>query len=82
MATSAKSGTNKRSVNIAGHSTSISLEEPFWEALRHIARSQGMATAALVAQIDESRGATGLSSALRLHILAHFRDTDRQKSPL
>jgi len=76
MATSAKINANKRSVSIAGHSTSISLEEPFWEALRQIARSRNIATAALVTQIDESRGTTGLSSAIRLHVLAHFRGTD------
>jgi len=76
MATDARNNPNKRSVNIAGHPTSISLEEPFWEALRQIAETKGLATAALVAQIDANRGATGLSSAIRLHVLAHFKGNE------
>ena len=58
----------KRSVTIAGHTTSISLEEPFWKALRDIARTQGRSLAALITEIDERRG-TNLSSALRLYVL-------------
>lgn len=58
----------KRSVSIAGHTTSISLEEPFWSALRRIAKSQGRSLASLIAEIDERRG-TNLSSALRLYVL-------------
>ena len=65
---------NKRSVNIAGHPTSVSLEEPFWEALCQIAASRGLAPAALIAEIDAGRGPTGLSSAIRLHVLAHYRE--------
>lgn len=58
----------KHSVTIAGHTTSISLEEPFWAALRSIAKSQNRPLAALIAEIDERRG-TNLSSALRLFVL-------------
>lgn len=58
----------KRSVTIAGHTTSVSLEEPFWAALRSIAKSEGRSLAALIADIDERRG-TNLSSALRLYVL-------------
>lgn len=58
----------KRSVTIAGHTTSISLEEPFWKALREIAAGQGRSLAALITEIDERRG-TNLSSALRLYVL-------------
>lgn len=58
----------KRSVTIAGHRTSVSLEEPFWEALREIARARGVPLAALIAEVDRRR--TGnLSSALRLYAL-------------
>ena len=58
----------KRSVSIAGHTTSVSLEEPFWAALRAIAKAEGRSLAALITDIDERRG-TNLSSALRLYVL-------------
>jgi predicted DNA-binding ribbon-helix-helix protein len=64
----------KRSLVIAGHSTSVSLEEPFWEALRAIAAGEGRSVAALVGEIDQQRGTINLSAALRLHALAHYRN--------
>ena len=63
----------KRSLSIAGHRTSISLEAPFWEALKEIAASENRPIAALVADVDSGRGELNLSSALRLHALAHYR---------
>lgn len=63
----------KRSLSIAGHRTSISLEAPFWEALKEIAASEDRPIAALVAEVDSGRGELNLSSALRLHALAHYR---------
>lgn len=61
----------KRSVSIAGHSTSISLEEPFWEVLCGLAKQQQLSVNQLVQRIDAHR--TGnLSSAIRLHILREF----------
>ena len=63
----------KRSFNIAGHRTSISLELPFWEALRDLAARDGISMAQLVARIDQARGRTNLSSAVRVHILAQYR---------
>jgi predicted DNA-binding ribbon-helix-helix protein len=63
----------KRSLVIAGHSTSVSLEEPFWEALREIAAGEGRSVATLVGEVDQQRGAINLSAALRLHALAHYR---------
>ncbi|MFA6968491.1 ribbon-helix-helix domain-containing protein [Bosea sp. (in: a-proteobacteria)] len=63
----------KRSLTIAGHRTSVSLEEPFWEALKEIAATEGLTVAALIATIDTGREAVNLSSALRLHVLAHYR---------
>lgn len=68
------SGLHKRSLAIAGHRTSVSLEEPFWEALKEIAAAEGRPLAGLVAEIDLARGEANLSSALRLHVLAHYRD--------
>jgi predicted DNA-binding ribbon-helix-helix protein len=63
----------KRSFSIRGHRTSISLEEPFWEALKEAAARERMSLAALIARIDESRGAAGLSSAVRVWILDYVR---------
>ncbi|KAA5607321.1 ribbon-helix-helix domain-containing protein [Roseospira marina] len=74
------SSVRKRSITIAGHATSISLEEPFWDALREIAVARGQSVAEVVTEIDAGR-ATGpdgprgnLSSALRVHVLAYYRD--------
>lgn len=67
------SGVRKRSLSIRGHSTSVSLEEPFWEALREIATEYRQPLAVLVAEVDAGRGDDNLSSALRLRVLAHFR---------
>jgi predicted DNA-binding ribbon-helix-helix protein len=58
----------KRSVNILGHLTSVSLEEPFWDALKSIADAEGLSMNALIAKIDKTR-TENLSSALRLHVL-------------
>lgn len=64
----------KRSVEIAGHKTSISLEPLFWELLRTAARAQGLPVNALVAQIDAQRIAAdtppGLATAIRLWLVA------------
>ena len=60
----------KRSVSISGHSTSISIEERFWQCLREIAARQGLPLARLVARIDAERDPdANLSSAIRLHVL-------------
>lgn len=63
----------KRSFSIRGHRTSISLEQPFWEALKEAAAREGLSLAALIARIDERRGAAGLSSAVRVWILDDVR---------
>ncbi|WP_295555499.1 ribbon-helix-helix domain-containing protein [uncultured Hyphomicrobium sp.] len=63
----------KRSFSIRGHRTSISLEQPFWEALKDAAARERIPLAALIARIDEQRGAAGLSSAVRVWILDDVR---------
>lgn len=63
----------KRSFAIAGHRTSLSLEAPFWDALRDVARSEGKAVAALVAEIDRTRGDANLSSAVRVWLLERYK---------
>ncbi len=47
---------NKRSLTIARHRTSISLEDEFWEALSDLAREEGKSIASLVGEIDKRRG--------------------------
>lgn len=67
----------KRSVTIAGHRTSISLEPEFWEALRELASARGQSLQALVAAIDADRNGRNLSSAIRVFVLAaSLRDSD------
>jgi predicted DNA-binding ribbon-helix-helix protein len=61
----------KRSLAIAGHRTSISLEQPFWDGLRAVALEKGVPIAALVAAIDAVRGEASLSSAIRLFVYDH-----------
>lgn len=62
-------GVIKRSLVIAGHSTSVSLEEAFWHALRDIAVARGASVARLVGQIDSTRAEENLSSAIRVYVL-------------
>lgn len=59
----------KHSLIVAGHRTSVSLEGPFWRALRDEAARRRMSIAALVSEIDETRAGANLSSALRVHLL-------------
>jgi predicted DNA-binding ribbon-helix-helix protein len=63
----------KRSVSIAGHRTSISLEEPFWEGLREIADRQKRSVQSLIGRIDAERGEQNLSSAIRVFVLNDLR---------
>ena len=67
----------KRSFTIKGHRTSISLEPPFWEALRDAAAAEGLTLAGLVARIDAARGSDGLSSAVRVWVLDDARKDRR-----
>ncbi len=60
---------SKHSLTIAGHRTSISLEQAFWDKLRDIARARDLSLAALIGEIDAGRGAANLSSAIRVFVL-------------
>ncbi len=62
----------KRSILVAGHPTSVSLEEPFWAALRDIAAARGQSLSELVTDVDRTRDGN-LSSALRVFALSHYR---------
>jgi predicted DNA-binding ribbon-helix-helix protein len=59
----------KRSMTIAGHRTSIALEPEFWAGLEALAARRGLRLAALVEDIDRTRMAPNLSSALRVTVL-------------
>ena len=66
----------KRSVVIAGHRTSLSLEQAFWDALKAIALRRGLSMARLIAEIDRSRSGN-LSSATRVFVLDALRQGTR-----
>jgi predicted DNA-binding ribbon-helix-helix protein len=66
----------KRSFTIDGHRTSISLENAFWEALKEIADGERRSLASIVADIDKNRGTAGLSGAVRIWVLDHYRNRD------
>ncbi len=68
-----KSVVEKRSISIAGHRTSISLEAPFWGALKELAAKRGRSVQALVAEIDKARGENNLPSAIRVVVPAPAR---------
>jgi len=72
MSGSEGSRLRKRSVRIAGHLTSVSMEEVFWNALNKIAVEREMSTNALVTEIDRARDGN-LSSALRVYIFETTR---------
>lgn len=62
----------KRSVVIAGHRTSVSLENVFWSGLKEIADDRGVSVNRLVESIDSAR-ATNLSSAIRVFVLRSYK---------
>jgi predicted DNA-binding ribbon-helix-helix protein len=64
----------KHSIVIAGHRTSVSLEQEFWTALKDIAHVKHMTLSDLVALIDSDRRHSNLSSAIRLFVLGFYRD--------
>jgi len=68
-----KSAITKRSVVIGGHKTSVSLEEPFWNAVREIAGGQQVTVSSLLRQIDLERRNSNLSSAIRVFVLENVR---------
>jgi len=72
---------HKRSLTIARHRTSVTLEDPFWEALGAMARAEDKSVAALVSEIDQGRSAMGakatsLSAAIRLYVLERTKRGD------
>lgn len=69
-----KSPVAKRSIVIDDHKTSVSLEEAFWSGMKEIAGARSITLSDLVSEIDRNRDHRNLSSAIRLKVLAHYRD--------
>ena len=68
-----KSPVVKRSVILAGHKTSVSLEDAFWNALKEIARKRLMTLSELIGTIDSQRQQGNFSSAIRIFVLEYYR---------
>jgi predicted DNA-binding ribbon-helix-helix protein len=69
----------RRSLVIARHKTSVSLEDAFWEGLKEIAAARNMTMSDLVGAIDTERKHANLSSAIRLFVLNNYRDEQRRR---
>jgi predicted DNA-binding ribbon-helix-helix protein len=70
----------KRSIVIAGHKTSVSLEDAFWQGLKEIANTRELTLSDMVASIDTDRRQGNLSSAIRLFVLDHYRAQSGEKT--
>jgi predicted DNA-binding ribbon-helix-helix protein len=68
-----KSPIIKRSIEIKGHKTSVSLEDNFWNGLHEIAATNRMPVSELLKTIDAERGEANLSSAIRVYVFSYFR---------
>jgi predicted DNA-binding ribbon-helix-helix protein len=64
----------KRSIVVAGHKTSVSLEDAYWKSLKEIASGRNMTLSSLVTAVDSERPQSNLSSAIRLFVLDFYRD--------
>jgi predicted DNA-binding ribbon-helix-helix protein len=72
----------KRSIVIAGHKTSVSLEDAFWSGLKEIASGRDQTLSEMVSAIDSGRAQGNLSSAIRLFVLDHYRNLIEGTSPV
>ncbi|WFU44192.1 ribbon-helix-helix domain-containing protein [Bradyrhizobium sp. CB82] len=68
-----KSPVVKRSIVVAGHKTSVSLEEAFWNGMKEISSQRNITLSELVGEIDSNRPHGNLSSAIRLFVLDYFK---------
>jgi predicted DNA-binding ribbon-helix-helix protein len=67
------SSNSKRSIEIHGRQTSVTIEDAFWTALQKIAATHHVRPSDLIAAIDKERNHGNLSSAVRLFVLDHYR---------
>jgi len=65
---------NKHTVKINGHITSVFLESEFWEEIKQISKAKSISTGQLISQIDQQKQGPNLSSAIRLYVLNHIRN--------
>jgi predicted DNA-binding ribbon-helix-helix protein len=72
----------KHSLVIAGHRTSVSVEDAFWQRLRRIAAERGLSVNALAALIDAARGEANLSSAIRVFVLEAQSDSRSEQTSI
>ncbi|WP_299349238.1 ribbon-helix-helix domain-containing protein [uncultured Maritalea sp.] len=63
----------KRSLTIAGHRTSVALEQEFWDEIDALAKVQSLTLSQLIEQIDQNRDTENLASALRLAVLRSLK---------
>src|SRR5690242_1009611 len=77
-----KSPVVKRSIVVAGHKTSVSLEEAFWNGMKEISGLRNMTLSELVGEIDSNRQQGNLSSAIRLFVLDYFKNRTNGAAPL
>ena len=68
-------GPQKRSITIAGHRSSLSLEPEFWQAIKQLASEQNLSLAQLISEIDTQRDNRNLSSACRVYVLKQLQNT-------
>ncbi len=73
-------GPVKRSVTVAGHRTSLSLEPEFWDSLKRIAQREGRTVSGLIGEIDAARGQRNLSSAVRVFVLERALSASENRS--
>ena len=76
------SGIKRHSIDLAGHKTSVSLEDEFWKSLREIAGGRGKSLSRLIDEIDVERKFENLSSAIRLFVLRYYRDQLDQQNEM
>ena len=76
-----KSPVVKRSIVLASHKTSVSLEEAFWNGMKEISGLRNMTLSELVSEIDRNRPHGNLSSAIRLFVLDHFKNRATATQP-
>ena len=76
-----KSPVVKRSIVVAGHKTSVSLEEAFWNGMKEISGLRNITLSELVGEIDNTRQQGNLSSAIRLFVLDYFRSRAQTAAP-
>jgi len=77
-----KSRVVKRSIVLSSQKTSVSLEDPFWEALKEIAERKSVSLSKLLGQIDQGRTASNLSSAIRVFVLSYFQTKPLDRKPV